>query len=74
MIFVPLIAGKPIHIYLGLLLILLLTIQIITGIQMVKGKIKLLRVHKIFALLIILVAIVHIFYGLGIWFFNFRIK
>lgn len=74
MIIVPLVAGKPLHIWLGIILIPLLATQIILGVLMIKGRVNLLRAHKIFAILIALTALIHLFYGLGIWFFNFIIK
>jgi len=69
--FVPLIWGKPIHIWLGLVLIVLLTLQILSGKHLIKLPFSF---HRRNAILIVLIAAVHVFFGLGIWFFNLPIK
>jgi hypothetical protein len=72
---VPLVWGKPVNIWLGIVLAVLLLFQIYLGIMMVRrGRMNLLKLHKINAMLLLIVALVHAYYGLGIWFFNFIIK
>lgn len=71
---VPLVFGRPVNVWLGILLGVLLIWQIYLGIMMVRGRMNLLKLHKINATLIAIVAIVHVYYGLGIWFFGFTIK
>lgn len=73
MIIVPVFFGKPIHIWLGIILAFLLTWQIYLGINVYRGKFGILKYHKWNALAIAIVALVHMFFGLGIWFFGFRI-
>lgn len=68
MITAPIIFDKPLYVWLGILLLPLLISQILTGIAMMKGKSGVLRYHKIIAILIIMVVIVHAFYGLSLWF------
>jgi len=71
---IPLILGYPAHIWLGLILALFLIIQITTGILMIKGKMQYLKIHRIVWILIALIALIHMYYGLGLWFFHFAIK
>ena len=72
---VPLIFGRPINVWLGIVLGVFLLFQIYLGIMMVRrGRINLLKLHKINAILLLIVTLVHAYYGLGIWFFNFGIK
>jgi len=71
---VPLIFGRPANIWLGIILGVLLLFQIYLGMMMVRGRMNLLKLHKINAALLLLVALVHAYWGLGIWFFNFQIK
>jgi hypothetical protein len=71
---VPLIFGRPANIWLGIILGVLLLFQIYLGMMMVRGRMNLLKLHKINATLLLLVALVHAYWGLGIWFFNFQIK
>ena len=68
--YVPLLWGKPINIWLGIVLMVLLTLQILSG----KHLIKLPFIfHRRNAILIVLIAAAHAFFGLGIWFFNLPI-
>jgi len=71
---VPLIFGRPINVWLGIILLFLLAWQIYLGMKMVKGKMEYLKMHKINAALIIFIVLLHAYYGLGIWFLNFTIK
>ncbi|ATW28205.1 hypothetical protein [Candidatus Formimonas warabiya] len=69
--YVPLILGKPLHLWLGIIMIFLLVFQVLTG----KRILKLPFVyHRLNAIAIIIIAAVHAFFGLGIWFFNFQIR
>lgn len=71
---VPLVFGRPVNVWLGILLGVLLLWQIYLGIMMVRGRMNLLKLHKINATLLVIIALVHAYYGLGVWFFNFTIK
>lgn len=72
---VPIVFGRPINIWLGMVLGILLIFQIYLGIMMTRrGRMNLLKIHKINAALLLIAALVHAYYGLGIWFFNFGIK
>jgi hypothetical protein len=71
---VPLVFGRPINVWLGILLGVLLLWQIYLGMMMVRGRMNLLKLHKINATCLFIVALVHAYYGLGVWFFNFTIK
>ena len=69
--FVPLLFGKPITVWLGILLLVLLTLQVLSGKRLIKLPFSF---HSRNAILIVIVAAVHAFFGLGVWFFNFPIK
>lgn len=72
---VPLLWGRPVNIWLGIILGVLLLFQIYFGVMMTRrGRLNLLKLHRINAGLLLLVALLHAYYGLGIWFFNFSIK
>jgi len=68
--FVPIVAGKPVHVWLGLVLLLLLAFQILTGKRWVKVP---FAYHRKNGWLMAIVALVHAFWGLGIWFGGFSI-
>ncbi|MCJ7810912.1 MAG: hypothetical protein MUP62_01750 [Dehalococcoidia bacterium] len=69
---VPIVFDKPINIWLGLVLIALLLVQITSGILMTRGKHALFVPHVTNACLIAVVAAIHAYYGIGVWFFDFR--
>lgn len=69
--YVPLLWGKPINVWLGILLLALLTFQILSGKHLMKLPFSF---HRRNAIVIVLVAAVHAFFGLGIWFLNLSIK
>lgn len=69
--YVPLLWGKPLTVWLGILLVVLLTLQILSGKRLINLP---FRFHRRNAILIVMVAAVHAFFGLGVWFFNFPIK
>ena len=71
---IPLIFGYPLHIWLGMFLFVLIAIQIFTGIMTHKGKMQYFKIHRLNVILIILVMLLHMYYGLGLWFFHFTIK
>lgn len=72
---VPLLWGRPANIWLGIILGVLLLFQIYLGIMMTRrGRINLLKIHKVNAALLLLAAFFHAYWGLGIWFFDFQIK
>ncbi|TLM98421.1 hypothetical protein FDZ73_23490 [bacterium] len=67
---IPLLWDKPVNVWLGIILIFLLGFQVLTG----KGIIKLpFTYHRVNAMAIVLIAAVHAYYGLGMWFFGFKI-
>ena len=67
----PLIWGKPLTVWLGILLIVLLTLQILSGKHLIKLP---WSFHRRNAMFIALIATVHAILGLGVWFFNFPLK
>jgi len=67
---VPMIAGKPLHVWLGIILLLQVIFQVSTGKLWLKVP---FIYHRKNGILLALVASVHAFFGLGIWFLNFRI-
>jgi hypothetical protein len=69
--YVPILWGKPINVWLGIALIVLLTFQILSGKHIIKLPFSF---HRRNALLIVLVAAGHAFFGLGVWFFDLPIK
>jgi hypothetical protein len=69
---VPIVFDKPINIWLGFVLIALLLVQITSGVLMVRGRRALFLPHVINAGLIAVVLAVHAYYGIGVWFFDFR--
>ncbi|MGD0765257.1 MAG: hypothetical protein ABR978_03010 [Dehalococcoidia bacterium] len=69
---VPILFDKPINIWLGFILIALLLAQVSSGILMVRGRRILFVPHVMNAGLIAVVVGVHAFFGIGIWFFDFR--
>lgn len=70
---VPLLLGKGVNVWLGLVLIGLLAFQITTGIIMFRGRRNLFRYHRFNGLFLIpLMAFVHLYYGIGVWFFGFQ--
>lgn len=71
---VPLIFGRPANIWLGMILGVLLIFQVCLGIMMTRGRMNLLKIHKINAAILLIIAFIHAYWGLGIWFFNFQIK
>ncbi|OGY21845.1 MAG: hypothetical protein A2126_01525 [Candidatus Woykebacteria bacterium GWB1_45_5] len=66
----PIIFSKPLHVWLGILTLLLLIIQISLGIAMVKTARKnLYRIHtKVVWMVLIIVALIHAYYGFQIYF------
>jgi len=69
--YVPLLWGHPINVWGGILLIVLLTLQVLSGKRLIKLPFSF---HRRNAILIVLVAAVHALLGLGISFFNWPIK
>lgn len=68
---VPILFGKPIHLWFGLVLALLLAVQMTGGFMMVKrGKMEYLKYHKWNAVVLGLFALAHFYYALRIY-FNF---
>ncbi|TGE38533.1 hypothetical protein E4K67_11460 [Desulfosporosinus fructosivorans] len=69
--YVPLLWGKPLTVWLGLLLMVLLTLQILSGKRLIKLPFSF---HRRNAMFIVIVVSLHAFFGLGVWFFNLPIK
>ena len=69
--FVPLLWGKPMNVWLGILLMVLLTLQILSGKHLLKLPFSF---HRRNAILIVVIVAVHAIFGLDIWFFNLPIK
>jgi heme A synthase len=70
---IPLLFDKPLNVWLGIVLAAIVLLQIASGIIMTKGKYNILPLHRLNALLLAAVAAVHAYYGIGYWFFDFRI-
>ena len=69
---VPLISGLPLNIWLGFLLLALITFQVLTGKKVIK-KIPFFW-HRRNAFFIVLVALTHALLGLGLRFWGFTIR
>ncbi|HRY13742.1 MAG TPA: hypothetical protein P5309_09235 [Syntrophomonadaceae bacterium] len=68
--YVPIVAGQPAHLWLGLLLLLMLAFQLGTGKRWIRVPFV---YHRRNGWVMAIIAALHAFWGLGIWFFNFRI-
>ena len=67
---VPVVFGLPLHLWLGILLLLLILLQVGIG----SGVIRMPFVwHRRNGYVILLIALIHAFFGLGIWFWGFKI-
>ncbi|MCL5010876.1 MAG: hypothetical protein M1127_01560 [Patescibacteria group bacterium] len=66
---VPVIFGKPIQVWLGMILAIFLAWQIFSGFMVVKGKPQYMKRHKAVVWLIIAIASAHIYFGIRSWFF-----
>jgi hypothetical protein len=66
----PVVFTKPLHVWLGMIILLLLLIQIYLGIVLVKtGKKQVRFFHtKIVWVVLIIIALIHGFYGFQIYF------
>jgi hypothetical protein len=62
---VPLLFGKPINIWLGLLLALLVVLQVLLGTRLLKLPFV---AHRVNGFVILAVALVHGFIGYMVWF------
>ena len=70
MINIPIIFGKPIYIWLGIVLAVQIIFQILSGMNVLKINFK---YHRWNGRLIALNAFVHALFALGIWFFGFTL-
>ena len=70
---IPVLWDKPIYVWLGMALAAIVVVQIASGIILSKGKLPILPFHRLNALLLAAVVAVHAFYGIGFWFFDFKI-
>jgi hypothetical protein len=66
---IPILWGKPINIWLGMALAVLVAFQLLTGLRLIKLPFK---VHLASGVLIFLIAVVHATIGIGVWFANWR--
>ncbi|MDD5341562.1 MAG: hypothetical protein PHC97_03975 [Patescibacteria group bacterium] len=71
---IPLVFGYPLYVWLGMILVVLLTLQIYTGIKTFHGKMWYFKIHRVNFILIIAVGLLHAYMALGVWFFHFQIK
>ena len=70
---VPIVFAKGLQVWLGLMLLGLSAFQIFTGIRLFRGRSSLIRYHKFNGLfLMIPIGFLHVYYGVGIWFFGFK--
>lgn len=61
--------GKPLVFWLGLIVLAFFIIQVTLGILMTVGKkYGLLKYHKLNALILCIILLIHIFYGLSLYF------
>lgn len=67
---VPTILGKPINVWLGLALLVLVAVQVTTGKLMRRGRPELFPYHQFNAMLIVTLILVHGYYGIAVWFFG----
>jgi len=66
---VPILFGKPVVVWFGLVSALLLVIQMIGGFMMVKkGKMEYLKYHKWNAVVLGIFALAHLYYAIRLYF------
>lgn len=66
---ITLFLGKPIVFWLGILVLISFVIQLITGAMMTMGKrYEFLKYHKINVAILVILVILHVIYGLLIYF------
>ncbi len=70
---VPVFFGKSLNVWLGIPLFLLLIFQLITGFLVNRGNDKLFKFHKINAVALLIIVLIHAYYGFGIWFLGFKL-
>ncbi|MEN6349404.1 MAG: hypothetical protein ABFD08_08450 [Syntrophomonas sp.] len=68
--YIPLIAGKPLNLWLGIVLIFLVAFQVLTGKRWIPVPFV---YHRANGWIIAVVGLVHAFLGLGIWLLGFKI-
>jgi hypothetical protein len=69
---IPFIFDKPINVWMGLILLMAVLFQTVTGIYLKNGIFKLRRYHLANAVIILIAILVHAYYGIGYWFFGFN--
>lgn len=67
---VPLIAGLPLHAWIGMLLLILIILQILIGKRILKIPFVW---HRVFAIVILVFAVIHAVMGLGLMLWGFTI-
>jgi len=70
---IPIILGKPLHIWIGALAAILVAWQMYLGVRMHSGKWELLKYHKWNAWAIGILIFAHIFIVFGLMYLNFKI-
>lgn len=76
---VPIWFDKPANVWLGIALLPILFAQVSSGIILFRGVFgpngwnRLRSLHLLNALLLVGVVAVHAYWGIGIWFFDFRL-
>jgi hypothetical protein len=71
---VPVILGKGINVWLGLVLLAQIGVQLSSGVVIYKnrGNIRLIAYHRLNAIALSVVVFIHAYYGIGIWFLGFQ--
>ncbi len=67
----PLLLGRPLHVYLGLVLLVLVTFQLVTGLLVHKRKAGWLPHHRRNSIVVAGVGFIHVYFGVGVWFLGF---
>ncbi len=71
---VPKFRGKGVHVWLGLALLVLFSIQALSGFSMIGGNRVLKGPHFLNAMLMLGLLSVHAYFGIGLSFFGFKLK
>lgn len=62
-----LLLGKPLVFWLGLLALIFFSLQIILGIMMTHGRPHLLKYHKLNAIILSTIVLIHLIFGLTLY-------
>ncbi|MDD2753793.1 MAG: hypothetical protein PHT44_04260 [Candidatus Portnoybacteria bacterium] len=58
--------GKPLAFWLGFITLAVFCLQLYSGIRMAKGRIELLKYHKINAVILSLLVLTHMFFAISL--------